>query len=128
MNAHIPFHDTTPNVQDLSRHPVLVRIGSGDVYEDTVLRFAPNIQVARDGRLGDRLVFDDKKNFAPRLGWAWTRREVVGPRRHRHLLHAGHRQPAVRHGAQLSGRRRQYAAADAGPHLGRAVPGRGDRE
>jgi hypothetical protein len=72
MNAYIPFHDTTPNVQDLSRHPVLVRIGSGDVYQDTVLRFAPNIQVARDGRLGDRLVFDDKKNFAPRFGWAWT--------------------------------------------------------
>ena len=72
MNAHIPFRDTTPNVQDLSRHPVLVRIGSGDVYEDTVLRFAPNIQVARDGRLGDRLVFDDKKNFAPRVGWAWN--------------------------------------------------------
>jgi hypothetical protein len=72
MNAYIPFHDTTPNVQDLSRHPVLVRIGSGDVYENTVLRFAPNIQVARDGRLGDRLVFDDKKNFAPRIGWAWN--------------------------------------------------------
>jgi hypothetical protein len=72
MNASIPFHDTTPNVQDLSRHPVLVRIGSGDVYQDTVLRFAPNIQVARDGRLGDRLIFDDKKNFAPRAGWAWT--------------------------------------------------------
>ena len=59
-------------MQDLSRHPVLVRIGSGDVYQDTVLRFAPNIQVARDGRLGDRLIFDDKKNFAPRLGWAWN--------------------------------------------------------
>jgi hypothetical protein len=72
MNAQIPFHDTTPNVQDLSRHPVLVRIGEGDVYQDTVLRFAPNIQVARDGRLGDRLIFDDKTNFAPRLGWAWT--------------------------------------------------------
>jgi hypothetical protein len=72
MNAQIPFHDTTPNVQDRSRHPVLVRIGSGDVYENTVLRFAPNIQVARDGRLGDRLVFDDKKNFAPRIGWAWN--------------------------------------------------------
>jgi hypothetical protein len=72
MNADIPFHDTTANVQDLSRHPVLVRIGSGDVYENTVLRFAPNIQVARDGRLGDRLVFDDKKNFAPRVGWAWN--------------------------------------------------------
>jgi Carboxypeptidase regulatory-like domain len=72
MNASIPFHDTTPNVQDLSRHPVLVRIGSGDVYEDTVLRFAPNIQVARDGRLGDRLIGDDKKNFAPRFGWAYN--------------------------------------------------------
>ena len=72
MNADIPCHDTTPNVQDRACHPTLVRIGSGDVYEDTVLRFAPNIQVARDGRLGDRLVFDDKKNFAPRLGWAWN--------------------------------------------------------
>ena len=50
MNASIPCHDTTPNVQNLSRHPTLVRIGSGDVYEGTVLRFAPNIQVARDGR------------------------------------------------------------------------------
>jgi hypothetical protein len=72
MNASLPCHDTTPNVQDLSCHPVMVRIGSGDVYEGTVLRFAPNIQVARDGRLGDRLIYDDKKNFAPRLGWAWN--------------------------------------------------------
>jgi carboxypeptidase family protein len=72
MNASIPCHDTTPNVQDLGCHPVLVRIGSGDVYQDTVLRFAPNIQVARDGRLGDRLIYDDKTNFAPRVGWAWT--------------------------------------------------------
>ena len=72
MNASLPCHDTTPNVQNLACHPTLVRIGSGDVYEGTVLRFAPNIQVARDGRLGDRLVFDDKKNFAPRFGWAWN--------------------------------------------------------
>jgi Carboxypeptidase regulatory-like domain len=72
MNAEIPCHDTTPNVQNRACHPTLVRIGSGDVYEDTVLRFAPNIQVARDGRLGDRLIFDDKKNFAPRVGWAYT--------------------------------------------------------
>jgi hypothetical protein len=72
MNASLPCHNTTPNVQDLSCHPVLVRIGSGDVYEGTLLRFAPNIQVARDGRLGDRLVFDDKTNFAPRIGWAWN--------------------------------------------------------
>jgi Carboxypeptidase regulatory-like domain/TonB-dependent Receptor Plug Domain len=80
MNASIPFHDTTPNVQDLSRHPVMVRIGSGDVYEGTVLRFAPNIQVARDGRLGDRLIFDDKKNFAPRVGWAWNPDEKMSYR------------------------------------------------
>jgi hypothetical protein len=72
MNADIPCHDTTPNVQNRACHPTLVRIGSGDVYEGTVLRFAPNIQTARDGRLGDRLIFDDKKNFAPRAGWAWT--------------------------------------------------------
>jgi hypothetical protein len=75
MNASIPCHDTTPNVQDRACHPTLVRIGSGDVYEGTVLRFAPNIQVARDGRLGDRLIFDDKKNFAPRVGWAWNPNE-----------------------------------------------------
>jgi hypothetical protein len=72
MNASLPCHDTTPNVQNLACHPVMVRIGSGDVYENTVLRFAPNIQVARDGRLGDRLIADDKKNFAPRAGWAWS--------------------------------------------------------
>ena len=72
MNASLPCHDTTPNVQNLACHPVLVRIGAGNVYDDTLLRFAPNIQVARDGRLGDRLVFDDKRNFAPRAGWAWT--------------------------------------------------------
>jgi hypothetical protein len=72
MNASIPCHDTTPNVQNLACHPTLVRIGSGDVYQDSVLRFAPNIQTARDGRLGDRLIFDDKKNFAPRVGWAYN--------------------------------------------------------
>jgi hypothetical protein len=72
MNATLPCHDTTPNVQNLACHPVLVRIGTGDVYQDTLLRFAPNIQVARDGRLGDNLISDDKRNFAPRLGWAWN--------------------------------------------------------
>jgi hypothetical protein len=85
MDASLPFHDTTPDVLDLSRHPVMVRIGSGDVYQNTVLRFAPArpdvlglghpvpaIQVARDGRLGSNLITDDKKNFAPRVGWAWN--------------------------------------------------------
>ena len=102
MNAYLPFHDTALPVADLSRHPTLVRIGEGDFYEDSAIRFAPNIQGgARRPTLGDRLVDDDKLNFAPRVGWAWTPSdEVVGPRRRGHLLHAGHRQSALRHGAQ----------------------------
>ena len=72
VNTFLPFHDTGTPVADLSRHPVLVRIGEGDFYEDSPIRFAPNIQTARDGRMGDRMVNDDKKNFAPRIGWAWT--------------------------------------------------------
>jgi hypothetical protein len=72
INAHLPFRDTGLPVADQSRHPVLVRIGTGDFYEGLNVRFNPNIQVARDGRLGDRLVDDDKLNFAPRVGWAWT--------------------------------------------------------
>ena len=72
INAFLPFRDTGLPVTDLSRHPVLVRIGEGDFYEDFPIRFAPNIQTARDGRMGGRLVNDDKKNFAPRVGWAWT--------------------------------------------------------
>jgi hypothetical protein len=72
VNAYVPFIDSTPNIQDLSRHPVLVRVGSGDFYQDKVIRFADNIQVARDGRLGDRLVTSDFTNFAPRLGIAYS--------------------------------------------------------
>ncbi len=63
---------TLPNVQDLSRHPTLVRIGSGDFYENIPLRFNPAIKVARDGRLGEKLVKNDKNDFAPRLGIAWS--------------------------------------------------------
>jgi hypothetical protein len=72
VNTFLPYRDTGMPVADLSRHPVLVRIGEGDFYEDSPIRFAPNIQTARDGRMGERLVNDDKKNFAPRVGWAWT--------------------------------------------------------
>jgi hypothetical protein len=36
------------------------------------MRFANGIQVARDGRLGDRLITTDYKNFAPRLGISWS--------------------------------------------------------
>lgn len=72
VNAFVPFVDNTPNVADRSRHPVLVRTGTGDFYEGIPLRFNPLIQVARDGRLGERLVENDKNDFAPRLGVAWS--------------------------------------------------------
>jgi hypothetical protein len=72
VDAYVPFIDTTPNVQDMSRHPVLVRVGSGDFYQNKLIRFNSAIQVARDGRLGDRLITTDYSNFAPRLGIAWS--------------------------------------------------------
>jgi hypothetical protein len=72
INAHIPFFDQGLPVADRSRHPTLVRIGEGDFNENFNIRFNPAIQTARDGRLGNRLVDDDKLNFAPRAGWAWT--------------------------------------------------------
>ncbi|HYU54095.1 MAG TPA: hypothetical protein VEK37_14180, partial [Gemmatimonadaceae bacterium] len=71
-NMEVPFVDTTPNVADMSRHPTFVRQGTGDFYEGFPIRFEPTVKVARDGRLGERLVADDKKNFAPRLGIAWN--------------------------------------------------------
>ena len=72
MNAYLPYNDQGMPVADLSRHPVLIRIGEGDFYEGLNIRFNPNIQTARDGTLGGRLINDDKLNFAPRVGWAWT--------------------------------------------------------
>jgi Carboxypeptidase regulatory-like domain len=72
VNIHVPFADTTPNVQDLSRHPTFVRMGSGDFYEGLALRFNPAIKVARDGRLGERLVDFDRNDFAPRIGIAYS--------------------------------------------------------
>jgi outer membrane receptor protein involved in Fe transport len=53
-------------------HPCYIRIGSGDVYANTVTRFDPAICVVRHGRLGDRLVYPNYTNFAPRLGIAWS--------------------------------------------------------
>ena len=72
VNIYVPYIDTVPQVPDLNRHPTFVRAGSGDFYEGKILRFNPAIQVARDGRLGDRLIASDYKNFAPRLGLAWS--------------------------------------------------------
>ncbi len=72
VNLHLPFVEAIPNVPDRSRHPTLVRIGQGDFYEGLLLRFNPAINVARDGRLGPRLVESDNNDFAPRLGIAWS--------------------------------------------------------
>jgi len=72
VDAYVPFIDTTPNVADMSRHPVLVRVGSGDFYQNKIMRFNPAIQTARDRRLGDRLITTDYTNFAPRLGISWS--------------------------------------------------------
>ena len=72
VNIYVPYADSTPNIADRSRHPVFVRMGTGDFYEGLSLRFNPLIQTARDGRLGDRLVNDDRNDFAPRFGVAWS--------------------------------------------------------
>ncbi len=72
VNIDVPFFDNTPNVQDLSRHPTFVRMGSGDFYEGIALRFNPAIKVARDGRLGERLITRDNNDWAPRVGIAWS--------------------------------------------------------
>jgi hypothetical protein len=61
---------STVNV-DPSLHPVLVRTGSGDFYEGVDFRY-DGVQVARDGRLGDRLINTDWNLFAPRFGIAWS--------------------------------------------------------
>ena len=70
--ADIPLNTQQPQVADKSLHPVLVRAGTGDFYEDAGIVFHPDIQVARDGRFGNRLVKADYTNFAPRLGAAWS--------------------------------------------------------
>ena len=101
INAYLPFNDTGLPVADLSRHPVLVRIGEGDFYEDSPIRFAPNIKTSRDGESGRApgQRRQEELRTARRLG-VDAERELVGARGRRRLLHAGHRQPAVRHGAQ----------------------------
>jgi hypothetical protein len=72
INAYVPLNTSTPNVTDPKLQPVLVREGSGDFYQNMPIRFNPNIPIARDGRLGDRLIQSNYTNFAPRLGIAWS--------------------------------------------------------
>ena len=69
MNIWVPPGFGTPSQQG---KPCFIRVGSGDPYEGVATRFDPRICVARDGRLGDRLIATDKTNFAPRIGVVWS--------------------------------------------------------
>lgn len=72
FTAYIPYMDSTPNVADRNRYPVFLRQGIGsDPYAGIAVRW-PNIAVAQDGRLGDRLVARDNNDFAPRIGITWA--------------------------------------------------------
>lgn len=71
VSVHVPYILQASNVQDLSKHPVLVRTGKGDFYEGVGFRY-PGVPVARDGRLGDRLMQTDYSNWAPRLGISYS--------------------------------------------------------
>ncbi|MSV30309.1 MAG: carboxypeptidase regulatory-like domain-containing protein [Bryobacterales bacterium] len=61
-----------PNDPNVDRHPVYVRSGTGDFYDGIDFRFTGPVQLARDGRLGKRLIKTDYNNLAPRLGIAYS--------------------------------------------------------
>ena len=69
----------TANVP-VSQWPVFVRAGKGNFYEGLDYQYVNGtgigqpgpVPVARDGRLGNRLVDTDWNNFAPRFGIAWS--------------------------------------------------------
>ena len=81
LNSTLP---SIPDVQDMSLHPVYVRAGSGSFYQGLAFNYEPYWQsvgasiagspplVARDGRMGPRLINTNYNNFAPRLGIAWS--------------------------------------------------------
>jgi len=86
--VNVQLNDSLPsiaNVPDMSKHPVYVRAGSGDFYQGIDFRYqayyagqgqqvpgSPALQIARDGRMGKRLIATDYNNFAPRLGIAYS--------------------------------------------------------
>jgi hypothetical protein len=76
LNESLP---SIANVPNQTLHPVFVRAGSGSFYDGVDFRYvpaggssAPPVQVARDGRLGPRLIGTNYNNFAPRFGVAWS--------------------------------------------------------
>ena len=73
FGVKIPFQDSTPNIADRSRYPSFIRQGDNcsDPYAGVPIRW-PNINVICDGSLGNALVQTDNKNFAPRVGIAYS--------------------------------------------------------
>lgn len=78
LRQPLPNYANEPN---LNKHPVYVRTGTGNFYDGVDFRYtgavtggalASQFQVARDGRLGNRLINTDYNNFAPRLGIAYS--------------------------------------------------------
>jgi hypothetical protein len=78
-NWSIPCIAYTPAVAAAGcSSPTLVRIGNGDFYQGIpIARFNPAIPVARDGRLGANLVKSDYTDFAPRVGLAYSMKNVT---------------------------------------------------
>ncbi|HEY2014792.1 MAG TPA: carboxypeptidase-like regulatory domain-containing protein, partial [Bryobacteraceae bacterium] len=84
INLPVP---NVANVQDQSLHPVYVRAGNGDFYQDIAFRYTSYyntpgaarpvgtlypLQTVRDGRLGKRLINTNYRDIAPRIGIAWS--------------------------------------------------------
>lgn len=56
-----------------SRTPIITRPGSGDFYEGVEFRFADVIPTQTgDDKLGRSTIRNDKNDFAPRIGLAWS--------------------------------------------------------
>ena len=92
------------------------------------IRFNPTIQTARDGRLGNRLVDDDKLNFAPRAGWAWTPTPKTSIRAGVGMFYMQDTgNPRFDMARNAAGRRQDNSNQFFGPQLERALRGLGDR-
>jgi hypothetical protein len=61
---------------DNSFHPIWVRVGEGDFYEgNPPVPLPPGWAIARDGRFGRRSWKTDYRQFAPRIGFAYSLNE-----------------------------------------------------
>ena len=117
VSVDTPYILNAANVRDMSLHPTLVRTGTGGFYDGKGFRY-PNVPVARDGRLGDKLVSTDYGNWAPRIGIAynpssnWTVRAGFGVF---YSVESGNSRFDLNRG--MAGRVRRLGAADI-PNLG----------